>query len=75
MPEARAAEVMITVHELAANAVRHGAGAGRARPGAPAGQPGSRVAWHELPAGVAAGVGGWDWVRRAARGRAYWHGS
>jgi two-component sensor histidine kinase len=30
MPEARAAEVMITVHDLAANAVRHGAGAGQA---------------------------------------------
>jgi anti-sigma regulatory factor (Ser/Thr protein kinase) len=29
MPDERAAEVMIAVHELAANAVRHGAGAGR----------------------------------------------
>ena len=31
MPEPRAADVLIAVHELAANAVRHGAGAGRAR--------------------------------------------
>jgi anti-sigma regulatory factor (Ser/Thr protein kinase) len=31
MPDHRAAEVMLAVHELAANAVRHGAGAGRAR--------------------------------------------
>ena len=46
MPEAPAAEVMITVHELAANAARHGAGAGRARPGAR--RPGSTV-----PGGVA----------------------
>jgi anti-sigma regulatory factor (Ser/Thr protein kinase) len=29
MPEGRAAEFMIAVHELAANAVRHGPGAGR----------------------------------------------
>lgn len=29
MPEERAAEVLLAVHELAANAVRHGAGAGR----------------------------------------------
>ena len=31
MPERRAADVMIAVHELAANAVRYGAGTGRAR--------------------------------------------
>src|ERR1700733_15899099 len=29
MPSDRAADVMLAVHELAANAVRHGAGAGR----------------------------------------------
>lgn len=29
MPEDRAAEVLLAVHELVANAVRHGAGAGR----------------------------------------------
>jgi anti-sigma regulatory factor (Ser/Thr protein kinase) len=29
MPEGRAADVVLAVHELAANAVRHGAGAGR----------------------------------------------
>jgi anti-sigma regulatory factor (Ser/Thr protein kinase) len=31
MPDDRAAQVMLAVHELAANAVRHGGGAGRAR--------------------------------------------
>jgi anti-sigma regulatory factor (Ser/Thr protein kinase) len=31
LPGDRAIDVMITVHELAANAVRHGAGAGRVR--------------------------------------------
>ncbi len=31
MPDDRAAEVMLAVHELAANAVRHGGGGGRAR--------------------------------------------
>jgi anti-sigma regulatory factor (Ser/Thr protein kinase) len=31
MPDDRAADVVIAVHELAANAVRHGAGAGRLR--------------------------------------------
>jgi anti-sigma regulatory factor (Ser/Thr protein kinase) len=31
MPEDRAADVMLAVHELAANAVRHGAGHGRLR--------------------------------------------
>jgi anti-sigma regulatory factor (Ser/Thr protein kinase) len=29
MPEGRAADLILTVHELAANAVRHGPGAGR----------------------------------------------
>jgi two-component sensor histidine kinase len=31
LPEARAEDVVLVVHELAANAVRHGAGAGRLR--------------------------------------------
>jgi anti-sigma regulatory factor (Ser/Thr protein kinase) len=31
LPEARAADVMLAVHELAANAVRHGGGTGRLR--------------------------------------------
>jgi anti-sigma regulatory factor (Ser/Thr protein kinase) len=31
LPEDRAADVVLAVHELAANAVRHGAGAGRLR--------------------------------------------
>ncbi|MBO0822738.1 MAG: ATP-binding protein [Actinobacteria bacterium] len=31
LPDDRAADVMLVVHELAANAVRHGGGAGRAR--------------------------------------------
>ena len=31
LPEDRATDVMLAVHELAANAVRHGGGAGRAR--------------------------------------------
>jgi len=31
MPDDRAAQVMLAVHELAANSVRHGGGAGRAR--------------------------------------------
>jgi anti-sigma regulatory factor (Ser/Thr protein kinase) len=38
MPDDRAADVMIAVHELAANAVRHGAGAGRLRMRAVAGE-------------------------------------
>ena len=38
VPAARAAEIMIAVHELAANAVRHGAGAGLARLGVEAGE-------------------------------------
>ena len=29
LPESRAADIILAVHELAANAVRHGAGAGR----------------------------------------------
>jgi anti-sigma regulatory factor (Ser/Thr protein kinase) len=31
LPESRAADVVLAIHELAANAVRHGAGAGRLR--------------------------------------------
>jgi anti-sigma regulatory factor (Ser/Thr protein kinase) len=37
LPERRAQEVVIAVHELAANAVHHGAGAGRLRVWNPAG--------------------------------------
>jgi anti-sigma regulatory factor (Ser/Thr protein kinase) len=38
LPEARATDVMLAVHELAANAVRHGGGTGRLRIRIAAGQ-------------------------------------
>ena len=37
MPDDRATDVMFAVHELAANAVRHGGGSGGCRCGSPAG--------------------------------------
>ena len=37
MPDERAVDVMLAIHELAANAVRHGAGSGRLRMQATAG--------------------------------------
>lgn len=63
MADHRAAEVMLAVHELAANAVRHGAGAGRAR---------LRVAGGQLHCQVSdAGPGSLDGdARRAGAGDA-----
>ena len=68
MPEARAADVMLVVHELAANAVRHGAGAshlrmwaGPARHGAARSTTPARQAW------TARQPGGTDLARRTGR--------
>jgi anti-anti-sigma factor len=53
MPEDRAGDVVIAVHELAANAVRHGMGAGRLRMRSRAGslhctvEDGEQQNWHE----------------------------
>jgi anti-sigma regulatory factor (Ser/Thr protein kinase) len=73
MPAGRAAEVMLVVHELAANAVRHGGGAGRARIRVVAGELRCQVS-DAGPAGTgdaaregSAGAG-WPWPLRHGHG-------
>lgn len=62
LPQARAAEVMLAVHELAANAVLHGGGAGRVR---------MRAAAADVRCQVSdAGAGGIDGASRGAGTRA-----
>lgn len=65
LPEARATDVMLAVHELAANAVRHGGGTGRLRVRIAAGRlhcqvtdPGSAHVNGHLPAARADEGGG-----------------
>jgi anti-sigma regulatory factor (Ser/Thr protein kinase) len=78
IPEHRATDVVLAAHELAANAVRHGAGAGmlsmRAGPGIlrcqvedadAASRDGSR---HGLEGERAAGGGAWPWPYREGHG-------
>ena len=55
MPEDRAKDVMLAAHELAANAVRHGAGAGRLQMRAGDGMLRVQVDGAESPLGVDAG--------------------
>ena len=54
MPQSRAGEVVLAVHELAANAVRHGAGPGRLRVWSAAGALHCQVDDGDPPAGQAA---------------------
>jgi anti-sigma regulatory factor (Ser/Thr protein kinase) len=67
MPDDRAADVMLAVHELAANAVRHGGGTGRLRMHAAAGELYCQVS----DAGLGgAGLGGADGHARAGHATA-----
>jgi anti-sigma regulatory factor (Ser/Thr protein kinase) len=79
MPQSRAVDVMLAVHELAANAVRHGAGSGRLRmqvtagalhcrvsdagPVSRSGQAEGDIAAGQDPAGTAGRAGPWPCER------------
>jgi anti-sigma regulatory factor (Ser/Thr protein kinase) len=78
LPEARATDVMLAVHELAANAVRHGGGTGRLRIRIAAGQlrcqitdPGNALAnGHRptAPAGQGSGPATQPWPYQPGHG-------
>jgi anti-sigma regulatory factor (Ser/Thr protein kinase) len=68
LPDARTAEVVLAVHELAANAVVHGGGAGRARMIVVAGELRCQVSDPGAGSGDARTGSGQPWPFRPGRG-------